>query len=233
MDRANRTKIFADGACDHFTSLDLPWCYGMIKRGVGSQSIAEKASAAVFYLLRHNSSLFQQNELLFFKTCRFAIHSIRNTAPIPSELLQTHLSPKLHHLWLQIEPILDSTLSLLNASDHRILLLRFYKSLPINEMGAILNLSPVQVHQSILLALEQLIHLFAQQQVRIEIEPLLTLLLTEVRLAPSRRLELLVENVILQNEPDVQVLTIARQTSKAMTSAAHRLLNRLNMAPLS
>jgi hypothetical protein len=235
MDLAQWTKLAVDQTDESFTSLDLPWTYGMILRGVKSLPIAEKTTAAVFYLLSQNSSLFQHNDLNFFKSCRFAIKIAQKTVPFQSQWIHTHLSPRLHSFWLQIEPILEDTLTLLNSADQRILLLRFYKSISINEIGSILNLSPFQVHQSILCALQELIVHFNHQGLgaNIDLESLLTLMLTQVRVAPSRRLVVLVENLLLQNEPDIQVLSIARSTSKALSNAAHRLLNRLKPAAIS
>jgi hypothetical protein len=235
MDRMHWNKLRSVQEDGVFTSLDLPWTYGMILRGVKSQPVAEKTTAAVFFLLlrNHSLSLLQHNELFFFKTCRFAIHSIPKTVPIHSHLIHTHLSPKLHSLWLQIEPILEDTLTLLNLPDQRILLIRFYNSISVNEIGSRLRLSNLQVHQSILFALQELLRQFNLQGINIDLESLLALMLTQVRVTPSRRLSVLVENLLLQNEPDIQVLSIARKTGIAMSNAAGRLLNRLKLQPIT
>jgi hypothetical protein len=134
---------------------------------------------------------------------------------------------------LQIKPILDPSITLLNLSHQRTLLLRFYKSLSIKEMGNILSLSNLQVHQSILSALDELASVLSNQGIEIDPESLLTLLLTEVRVVPSRRLEVMIENLLLQNEPDIQILSIARNTQKAFSNAAHRLLTRLKLEPIA
>lgn len=148
----------------------LSLVYSAARRQVQSSSLAEDIAQSVFIDLSKNANKLKPGQplaaWLYLVTRRTAVDVIRRESrrrireQSASEIaaMTAHSSP-----WTQVEPLLDEAMETLSEEDRQALLLRYFASKSLREVGETLGTSEDATQKRISRALEQLRTVFARR----------------------------------------------------------------------
>ena len=148
----------------------LSLVYSAARRQVQSSALAEDIAQSVFIDLSKNAGKLKPGQplaaWLYLVTRRTAIDVIRRESrrqsreQTASEIaaMTSHSSP-----WTQVEPLLDEAMETLSEADRQALLLRYFASKSLREVGETLGTSEDAAQKRISRALEQLRTVFARR----------------------------------------------------------------------
>jgi uncharacterized protein (TIGR03435 family) len=139
----------SEAAFTELVSRHINFVYSAALRQVRHPHLAQEVAQAVFLLLARKASKIRETTLLaawLFRTTRFvALTQIRSAsrrlryekeAQMPAGDEPSHPG----ELWAQVSPRLDGALSKLGETDRRAILLRFFESKNLAEVGSLLGL---------------------------------------------------------------------------------------------
>ncbi len=167
------TEEQADPAFAELVARHVDMVYATACRRVGDPHAAEDVSQAVFcLLLRKAGGLLAMPDLggwLHRTTCWKAAEYLRSerrrrfheqVGAHENAYSQTpaaaHPAQSMDDPWSELAPLLDTTLDQLEASDRQLILLRFYRRLPLKEIGSLLEIREDAARMRVQRALERL-----------------------------------------------------------------------------
>ncbi len=214
---------------------NLGWVYAVCLRGVRDRHLAEDVAQAVFLLLARKARQINENTILrgwLFKTSRFAVadalkkRTRENRKLVPfCELSETHLAQEEEAAWEEIVPVLDEAVSCLSSDDRQIVLLRFYESLSMAEVGQRLGISEEAAKKRVSRAVEKLRGILSRQGASITAALLLGLLLVRSAVAMPKELASVVVSLGMgEAAASSSAAAIADGAATAMLQTARRLL---------
>ena len=152
----------------------LSLVYSAAKRQVQSASLAEDIAQSVFIDLSRNAGKLKPGQplaaWLYLVTRRTAIDAIRRESRRQSReqsaseiaAMKSNPSP-----WAQVEPHLDEAMETLNEADRQALLLRYFSSKSLREVGETLGTSEDAAQKRVSRALEHLRAVFARRGIAV------------------------------------------------------------------
>ena len=239
MDDMQLLRDYAETGSEHafaeIVSRNLGWVYAVCLRGVRDRHLAEDVAQAVFVLLARKAKRLNENTILrgwLFKTSRFAIagamkkRARENRKLVPfCEVSETHLAREEVAAWEEIVPFLDEAVSCLSSDDRQAILLRFYDSHSMAEVGQRLGISEDAAKKRVSRAVEKLRGILSRQGASITSAVLLGLLLVRSAVATPTELAAMVISIGMgEAAASSSATAIADGAATAMVRTARRLL---------
>jgi len=247
MDDMQLLQHYAQSGCqDSFEILvtrHIDWVYSVCLRGVKDRHLAEDVTQAVFIILARKSKSITPNTILrgwLFKAARFAVadalkkqnrhkRHVRRAA----ELGAGDLSPQDTATWSHLAPALEEAVACLNEKDRQAIMLRFYESKSLAEVGAILGISEEAAKKRCSRAVEKLRAILTREGVAIPLALLFLLLTTRAAQAAPMGLGLSASSAATGSSvASGMASAIANGASRQMLHATGRLLAALAAAAL-
>ena len=239
MDDMQLLREYAETGSEHafaeIVNHNLGWVYAVCLRGVRDRHLAEDVAQAVFVLLARKAGQLNENTILrgwLFKTSRFAVadalkkRARENRKLVPfCEISETHLAREEEAAWEEIVPILDEAVSCLSSDDRQVILLRFYDSHSMAEVGQRLGISEEAAKKRVSRAVDKLRGILSRQGASITAAVLLGLLLVRSAVAMPKELAAMVISIGMDEAAaSSSAAAIADGAAMAMVQTARRLL---------
>ena len=161
--------------------LNLVYCAGL--RQVRSPQLAEEVAQSVFTDLARNAARLKPDTILtawlYEVTRRTAIDVVRAEA---RRQLREKIAVEMNAMnanaadWTQIEPILDDAMQALDATDRTAVLLRFFESKSLREVGAALGTTDDTARKRVNRAIERLREFFLKRGITVGAEGLVVVI---------------------------------------------------------
>jgi len=247
MDDMQLIQQYAQTGCqDSFERLvtrHIDWVYSVCLRGVKDRHLAEDVTQAVFIILARKSKSLAPNTILrgwLFKAARFAVADAlkkqnrhRRHVQRAAELGAIDLSPQDTATWSRLAPALEEAVACLSEKDRQAIMLRFYESKSLAEVGTILGISEEAAKKRVSRAVEKLRKLFSREGVAISAALLLLFLTTRASQAAPLGLGLSISGAATGTTvASGMASAIAKGASREMLHAAGRLLAALAASAL-
>ena len=145
----------------------LPWIYGMAKRRLFDEHLAQDVAQAVFVVLHRKGPRFPNDRAMLAWLHKVAWYATSNAlrnerkrhrrelaAGVAKPQTTDQLPPAVE--WEELAPMLDELIGRLGRTDREAILLRYYRDLPFAQVGAELGISENAAHKRVERALEKL-----------------------------------------------------------------------------
>ncbi len=147
--------------------------YSVALRLTGNPHSAEEITQAVFVILARKSRQLGKRVILsgwLYQTARltavtFIRGGIRRARREQEACMQTALNENESNTWMQIAPLLDAAMAVLNEADRHAVVLRFFDGKSLREVGAALGANEEAAKKRVSRALEKLRAFFAKRGV--------------------------------------------------------------------
>jgi RNA polymerase sigma factor (sigma-70 family) len=247
MEDMQLLRQYAETGCqDAFERLvtrHIDWIYSVCLRGVKDRHLAEDVTQAVFIILARKSKSLAPNTVLrgwLFKAARFAVADAlkkqnrhKRHVQRAAALGATDLSPQEAATWDRVAPALEEAIACLNEKDRQAIMLRFYESKSLAEVGTILGISEEAAKKRVSRAVEKLRAMLTREGVAVSAALLLLLLTSRASQAAPLTLKLSASSAATGSSvASGMASAIARGASRQMLHAAARLLAALAASAL-
>src|ERR1041385_3896534 len=202
MEDMELLRRYAETGCQEsfegLVSRHINWVYSICLRGVRDRHLAEDVTQAVFIILARKAKTIHSDTVLkgwLFKTSRFAVADAlkkRSRSRKHEERFATLILPDLQpqedpeKAWEQLAPILDNAVACLCEKDRQAVMLRFYESKSLAEIGVILGVSEEAAKKRVSRSIDKLRAFFSREGMGITAALLFGLLLNHtVQAAPA------------------------------------------------
>src|SRR5438874_9856713 len=190
MDDMQLLEQYAHSGCqDGFQQLvnrHIDWVFSICFRGVRDRHLAEDVTQAVFIILARKAKTLAPNIVLrgwLFKAARFAVSDAlkkqnrhKRHVQRAAEMGMNDPSPQQAAAWDRVAPALEEAVACLSEKDRQAIMLRFYESKNLAEVGAILGISEEAAKKRVSRAVEKLRTLLSREGVTVSAALLLLLL---------------------------------------------------------
>jgi RNA polymerase sigma factor (sigma-70 family) len=153
-------------AFEQLVTRHMDWVYSVCLRGVKDRHLAEDVAQAVFIILARKSKSMAPNTILrgwLFKAARFAVADAlkkqnrhKRHVQRAAEMSMAVLNPQDAAAWNRLAPALEEAVACLNEKDRQAIMLRFYESKSLAEVGEILCISEEAAKKRVSRAVEKL-----------------------------------------------------------------------------
>src|ERR1700679_2511764 len=163
----------SESAFAEIVSRHLNLVYSTALRSVGNAHAAQEISQAVFIIFARKAKSLGAKTILsgwLYQTTRLTAANylrgeIRRQQREQEAYMQSTLNESESEAWLQIGPILDDAISKLGAKDRDAIVLRFFESKNLSEVGAAIGASEDAAKMRVNRALEKLRTFFTKRGV--------------------------------------------------------------------
>src|SRR6266850_162812 len=247
MDDMQLIQQYAQTGCqDSFEQLvtrHMDWVFSICLRGVKDRHLAEDVTQAVFIILARKAKSMTPNTVLrgwLFKAARFAVADALKKQNRHKRHVQraaamgaTDFSAQEAATWDRVAPALEEAVACLSEKDRQAVMLRFYESKSLAEVGTILGVSEEAAKKRVSRAVEKLRKLFSREGVAISAALLLLFLTTRASQAAPLGLGLSISSAATGTSvASGMASAIAQGVSRQMLHAAGRLLAALAASAL-
>lgn len=247
MDDMQLLQRYAQTGCqDAFERLvtrHIDWVYSVCLRGVKDRHLAEDVTQAVFIILARKSKSLAPNTILrgwLFKAARFAVADAlkkqnrhKRHVQRAAELSAGDLTPQDAAAWNRLAPALEEAVACLSEKDRQAIMLRFYESKSLAEVGTILGISEEASKKRVSRAVEKLRTILCREGIAVSAALLLLLLTTRASQAAPLGLGLTISGAATGSSvASGMASAIAKGASRQMLHAAGRLLAALAASAL-
>jgi RNA polymerase sigma factor (sigma-70 family) len=247
MDDMQLLRQYAEIGCqDAFERLvtrHIDWVYSVCLRGVRDRHLAEDVTQAVFIILARKAKTLAPNTVLrgwLFKAARFAVADALKKQNRHKRHVQraaamgvADLSPQEEATWDRVAPALEEAVACLSEKDRQAIMLRFYESKSLAEVGTILGISEEAAKKRVSRAVEKLRTLLCREGATVSAALLLLLLTSRAAEAAPLGLGLTISSAASGSSvASGMASAIAQGASRQMLHAAGRLLAALAASAL-